>query len=242
MRAMGSVGAQSRGAGAPGSGAMFDRIAGRYDLLNRILSLGMDGWWRRRLVRALGVGPGDRVLDVAVGTGDVMAALLRLPSRPLAVGVDPALAMVARGAAKLRGRPGRWGLIGGDGMCLPFRGGAFAAATVAFGIRNFPDRLGALREMARVTRRGGRVAVLELQVPDHGPLAPFARLWVRHVVPAVGGLLSGRAEYRYLRESMHAFPPPGEFLALMAGAGLVAASSRAMSGGAVRLYVGTVPS
>lgn len=221
---------------------MFDHIAGRYDLLNRILSVGMDGWWRRRLVRALGVGPGDRVLDVAVGTGDVVAALLGLPVRPLAVGVDPALAMVARGAAKLRGREGRWGLVGGDGMCLPFRDGAFGAATVAFGIRNFPDRLGALAEMARVTRPGGKVAVLELQVPDHGPMAPLARGWVRHVVPMVGGLLSSRAEYRYLRTSMEAFPRPEEFLALMAEAGLVAAGSKPMSGGAVRLYLGTVRS
>ncbi len=228
-------------AGVLGSGAMFDRIAGRYDLLNRILSLGMDRWWRRRLVRALGVAPGDRVLDVAVGTGDVVAALLGLAARPLVVGVDPALAMVARGAAKLRGRAGRWGLVGGDGMCLPFRDGAFAAVTIAFGIRNLPDRLQALVEMARVTRRGGRVAVLELQVPDHGPLAPPARVWVRHVVPVIGGLLSSRAEYRYLRGSMLEFPRPAQFLALMAAAGLVATSARAMSGGAVRLYLGTVP-
>lgn len=239
---MGRLEAESRGAGAPGSGAMFDRIAGRYDLLNRILSLGMDRLWRRRLVRALDVGPGDRVLDVATGTGDVLAALLRLPARPLAVGVDPALAMVARGAAKLRRHPGRWRLTGGDALCLPFRDGSFAAATIAFGIRNVPDRLAALREMARVTRRGGKVAVLELQVPDHGPLAPLARLWVRHVVPSVGALLSSPAEYRYLRESMEAFPAPERFLATLTEAGLVAATTTAMSGGAVRLYVGTVPS
>lgn len=240
MAASDHHGAVSDRAGAPGSGAMFDRIASRYDLLNRLLSLGMDGWWRRRLVRALGVGPGDRVLDVAVGTGDVVAALLALPARPLAVGVDPALAMVARGAAKLRGRAGRWGLVGGDGMRLPFRDGVFAAATVAFGIRNFPDRPAALREMARVTRRGGRVAVLELQVPDRGPLAPLARLWVRHAVPALGGWLGGREEYRYLRASMEAFPPAAEFLSMMAMAGLEGASARPMSGGAVRLYLGSV--
>lgn len=220
---------------------MFDRIAPRYDLLNRLLSLGMDGLWRRRLVRALGVGSNDRVLDVAVGTGDVLRALDRLPARPLSVGVDPALAMLARGAAKLRGRAGGCRLVSGDGMRLPFRDGCFAAATIAFGIRNVPDRHRALSEMVRVTRAGGRVAVLELQLPEGGLLAPLARLWVRHVVPAAGAWLSSGAEYHYLHESMAAFPPSEEFVTTMAVVGLGGVSSTPMSGGAVRLYVGTVP-
>lgn len=223
---------------------MFDRIAAHYDLLNRLLSLGRDGAWRRALVRALDLRPGDRVLDVAVGTADVAIEVLRRHPQAMAVGVDPALAMLEVGAGKLGDRhpSGGWHLVGGDGRWLPFRSGAFAGVAIAFGIRNVPDRLAALREMARVTRPGGRVAVLELQVPDHGPLAPLARAWVRWVVPAVGRLLSSAEEYRYLRRSMEAFPSPAEFSSLMEQAGLTGVTARPLEAGAVRLYVGEVVS
>lgn len=235
-------GSAEGGVVAPGSGAMFDRIAARYDLLNRLLSLGRDGAWRRALIRALELHPGDRVLDVAVGTADVVLEALRAHPDVVAVGLDPALAMLQVGAAKLKDRrpSGRWHLVGGDGRWLPFRTGAFAGVTVAFGIRNVPDRLAALREMVRVTRPGGRVGVLELQVPDHGLLAPLARTWVRRVVPVVGRLLSSGEEYRYLRRSMEAFPSPAEFSSLMAQSGLTRISARPFDAGAVRLYVGEV--
>ncbi len=221
---------------------MFDRIAARYDLLNRLLSLGRDGAWRRALVRALDLHPGDRMLDVAVGTADVAIVALRRYPGAVAVGIDPSLGMLRLGAAKLgrRAAAGSWHLVGGDGVQLPFRSGAFAGVTIAFGIRNVPDRLAALQEMARVTRAGGRVGVLELQVPDHGPLAPLARVWVRRVVPVAGRLLSSAEEYRYLRRSMEAFPSPAEFSSLMERAGLTRVSARPLEAGAVRLYVGEV--
>ena len=221
---------------------MFDRIAARYDLLNRLLSLGRDGSWRRALIRALELQPGDRVLDVAVGTADVALEALRAHPEVVAVGLDPALAMLRLGSIKLRDRcpSGAWHLVGGDASWLPFRTGVFAGVTIAFGIRNVPDRLAALGEMARVTRPGGRVGVLELQVPDHGPLQLLARVWVRWVVPTVGRLLSSGEEYRYLRRSMEAFPSPAEFSSLMAQAGLTRISARPLDAGAVRLYVGEV--
>lgn len=235
-------GPAGQGEVAPGSGAMFDRIAARYDLLNRLLSLGRDGAWRRALVRALELCPGDRMLDVAVGTGDVALAALEANPGIVAVGVDPALAMLRLGAGKLRARAGAavWHLAGGDACRLPFRAGAFAGVTIAFGIRNVPDRLAALTEMARVTRPGGRVGVLELQVPDHGPLQPLARAWVRWVVPLAGRVLSSAEEYRYLRRSMEAFPSPREFSSLMEQAGLTRVTARPLEAGAVRLYVGEV--
>lgn len=221
---------------------MFDRIAARYDLLNRLLSLGRDGVWRRALVRALDLKPGDRMLDVAVGTGDVALEALAAHPGVVAVGVDPALAMLRLGADKLRARAGSaaWHLAGGDACRLPFRTGVFAGAAIAFGIRNVRDRLAALQEMARVTRAGGRVGVLELQVPDHGPLQPLARAWVRWVVPLAGQVLSSTDEYRYLRRSMEAFPTPAEFSSLMAQAGLTGVTARPLEAGAVRLYVGEV--
>jgi demethylmenaquinone methyltransferase/2-methoxy-6-polyprenyl-1,4-benzoquinol methylase len=222
---------------------MFDRIAARYDLLNRLLSLGRDGAWRRALVRALDLHAGDRMLDVAVGTADVALQVLRAHPQVVAVGIDPALAMLRLGAAKLGNRhpAGGWHLVGGDASGLPFNTGVFAGVTIAFGIRNVPDRLAALAEMARVTRPGGRVGVLELQVPDHGPLQPLARAWVRWVVPLAGRVLSSADEYRYLRRSMEAFPSPREFSSLMAQAGLTRVTARPLEAGAVRLYVGEVP-
>lgn len=231
----------------PGSGAMFDGIAARYDLLNRLMSLGLDRRWRRRLVRAVltdAVQP-PLVLDLATGTADVALALLAADRALRVVGLDPSAQMLAQGARKTAARAalaaGRLRLLRGDALRLPYGGATFGACCVAFGIRNVPDRLAALREMRRVTAPGGLVAVLELGEPRQGWLAPLARWHVQRVVPALGAWLSGAPEYRYLQRSMAAFPAPGAFLALLEQAGLRDAHCARMGLGSVHLFTARVP-
>lgn len=223
-----------------GSGAMFDRIAARYDLLNRLMSGGLDHRWRTRLVRALDLPPGAHVLDLACGTGDVALRVAALHPDARVTGVDPSGGMLAVGARKVarRGLEGRVALTDGDAQALVFPDRTFDGVTIAFGIRNVPDRLRALREMARVTRPGGRVAILELGEPRGSLLASLARLHVHHVVPTMGALLSGAWEYRYLQRSIAAFPAPEEFAALMEQAALRDVRVERLTFGAVHLYVG----
>lgn len=222
---------------APGSGAMFDRIAARYDLLNRLMSLGADRRWRRRTVQSLDLRAGARVLDVATGTGDLLLALSRAAGQVRACGLDPSGGMLRQARRK---QDGVACLVGGDAQALPFPAAAFDAVTIAFGIRNVPDRSRALLEMRRVTRPGGRIAVLELVEP-RGALGLFARPWVHHVVPRLGAFLSGAKEYRYLQQSIAAFPSPREFADVMTRAGLDVVTVRPMTLGAVCLWVGRVP-
>lgn len=224
---------------ADGSGQMFDRIAGRYDFLNRVLSLGMDQGWRRKLVASM---PDDsaRILDVATGTADVALALADAYPAAEVVGLDPSVGMLEVGREKVTARQldARVRLVEGDAQAMPFPDDHFDGATIAFGIRNVPDRLQGLREMARVVRPGGPVVVLELGEPRGGLMAPFARFHVRHVVPRIGALLSGDKEYRYLQTSVAAFPAPEAFTALMTEAGLAEARFERMSFDAAHLYVG----
>jgi len=224
-----------------GSGAMFDTIAARYDTLNRVLSLGIDQGWRRRTAAALGQ-PAE-VLDLATGTADLALAVARRHPRARVMGVDPSAGMLDIGRAKVAraGLADRIVLQQGSAEALEFAAGRFDAATIAFGIRNVPDRPAALREMARVTRPGGVVAVLELGEPRVGALAALARLHVRHVVPLVGGLVSGRRAYRYLQSSIAAFPPAEEFAAMMRAAGLADVRAEALTFGACILFVGRAP-
>jgi demethylmenaquinone methyltransferase/2-methoxy-6-polyprenyl-1,4-benzoquinol methylase len=225
-----------------GSGAMFDAIAARYDLLNRVLSLGLDRGWRRALVQAMDIQPDDEVLDLATGTGDVALDIAAGHPAVHIVGVDPSAGMLAVGRDKVAraGLGARVELLEGDAQALPFDDDRFAASCIAFGIRNVPDRARGLAEMARVTRPGGRVVVLELGEPRSGLLARGVRFHIRQVVPRVGALLSGADEYRYLQRSVVAFPPPDAFAALMGEAGMRVEPPRALGFGAAWLYVGTV--
>ena len=219
---------------------MFDRIAGRYDRLNRMMSLGMDRRWRRHLIASLGTP--DRALDVATGTADVAIALRRARPTCRVTGLDPSGQMLAVGGAKAARAGVPVDLVRGDAQALPFGDGAFAASCIAFGIRNVPDRPRALREMGRVTRAGGPVAVLELTEPrGGGPLAPLARLHVHRIVPRLGAWLSGEAEYAYLQASIAAFPAPDAFAAQMAEAGLADVRVERLAFGAVHLFVGRAP-
>ncbi len=222
-----------------GSGAMFDAIAERYDLLNRIISFGVDKRWRDRTVDALAVDGKARVLDLATGTGDLALAIAQRHREATVIGVDPSSKMLDIGRTKVEreGLSERVTMEEGDAQALRFEDGFFGASTIAFGIRNVPDRAKGLAEMARVTKEGGRVAILELSEPTGGLLAPFARFHVHTVVPTVGAWLSGAHEYRYLARSIEAFPPADEFAKMMEAAGLKMVSVTPMTFGACTLYV-----
>jgi demethylmenaquinone methyltransferase / 2-methoxy-6-polyprenyl-1,4-benzoquinol methylase len=228
-----------------GSGAMFDRIAPRYDFLNRVLSLGIDMSWRRRAARmlALDLGKPSTVLDLATGTGDLAIAIARLGEKVRVVGTDPSSGMLGIGRQKVEraGLASRVELGTGDAQAIEAEAGRYDGATIAFGIRNVPDRDLALREMRRVVRSGGRVVVLELGEPNVGILGPIARFHVRVLVPRIGALLSGAREYRYLQTSIAAFPPAPEFAEKMRAAGLVDVTITPLTFGACTLYAGTVP-
>ncbi len=221
----------------PGSGEMFDRVAGRYDLLNRILSFGLDRGWRRRALAALELGDGARVLDLACGTGDLTLALARGGAR--VVGVDPSRGMLATGRAKLARGDVPAALTLGEAEALPFPDGSFDAVTMAFGIRNVQSRPRALAELRRVTRPEGRVAILELSDPRPGPLGSLARFYLQRVVPRVGAILSGAPEYLYLRDSVLAFPEPAAFILELEAAGLALLAHQPLGPGGCHLYLTT---
>lgn len=224
-----------------GSGAMFDNIADRYDLLNRIISLGIDQSWRRKTVDALGLGAQSHALDLATGTGDLAILMAERAPGCLVTGVDPSVKMLEVGRAKVerQGLGGRILLQEGDAQSLQFADNTFDGTTIAFGIRNVPDRIQGLREMARVTRPGGRIAILELSEPRGGLMAPLARFHVHTLVPWVGSLLSGAKEYRYLQRSIEAFPPAEEFAETMQQAGLQIVEVTPLTFGVAHLYVAT---
>jgi demethylmenaquinone methyltransferase / 2-methoxy-6-polyprenyl-1,4-benzoquinol methylase len=240
---------------ALGSGEMFDRIAARYDFVNRLLSLGLDQRWRRRVVRALGLetrkryngargswfGEFPRVLDVATGTGDLAIEIARACPGASVIGLDPSAGMLGVAKQKLekRGLTDRVSLVVGDAQHLPQQNCEIDAATIAFGIRNVPDRGAALRELARVVRPGGRIAVLELAEPRKGLLGAAARLHCHHIVPRLGGWLSGSREYRYLQKSVAAFPPAAEFAELMRQSGLDVLEVQPLTFGVCTLYLAT---
>jgi demethylmenaquinone methyltransferase / 2-methoxy-6-polyprenyl-1,4-benzoquinol methylase len=218
--------------------AMFDRIAPRYDLLNRAMTAGLDGRWRRAAAAAADLAAGDRALDVCTGTGDLALELAyRTTASGEVVGIDFAQEMVARAAAKgtRRGSPATFRVA--DALALPFPDGAFDAAAVAFGIRNVADLDAGLAEMARVVRPGGRVVVLEITTPAR--LRRFYALWFDRVVPRLGRAL-GRdgAAYAYLPASVRRFPEPPELAARMAAAGLEDVRWRGLAGGIVALHHG----
>lgn len=223
----------------PGSGEMFDQIASRYDLLNRLMSMGIDKSWRRQTVAAMELRPNARVLDLATGTGDLALMIVRLHPDAHVVGSDPSRRMLEVGIEKVKrvGLADRVELQEGDAQALPFADDSFDGCCIAFGIRNVPDRSAALAEMARVTKPGGRVAILELSEPRVGLLSPLARFHVRQVVPRLGGMLSGSREYRYLQQSIAAFPPSDEFAEQMRLAGLNVLDVKPLTFGACTLFV-----
>lgn len=222
--------------------AMFDRIAPRYDLLNRAMTMGIDGRWREAAASAADLAAGDRALDCCTGTGDLALALERRTTRHgSVVGLDFAPAMVERAQAKARERGVEIDFRVGDMLALPFADDEFDAATVSFGIRNVSDLDTGLAEMARVVRPGGKVVILEITTPRR--LRAFYRLWFDRVVPRLGRIL-GRdgAAYSYLPASVRRFPEPPELAARMSAAGLVDIRWRPLAAGIVALHHARVPS
>lgn len=223
----------------PGSGEMFDQIAGRYDFLNRVMSMGIDQSWRRKTVAAMELPAGAQVLDLATGTGDLALMIARLHPDATVIGSDPSSRMLEVGVQKVArvGLADRVSLELGDAQALPYEDDAFDGCCIAFGIRNVPDRSAALAEMARVTRPGGRVAVLELGEPSVGWLSPIARFHVRKVIPKIGGMLSGSEEYKYLQQSIAAFPAADRFADQMQASGLNVLEVKPLTFGACTLFV-----
>ena len=227
---------------ADGSGAMFDQIAKRYDLLNRLMSFGMDRGWRRQLIESM-PSTGE-LLDVATGTADVGLALAKAHPNTTVVGLDPSTGMLAVGDKKIQAGAleDRVTLVVGDAQAMEFEDDRFSGCTIAFGIRNVPDRRLGLKEMVRVVKPGGVISILELSEPQGGFMAFMARMHVHHFVPLMGMLLSGKREYRYLQTSIAAFPPANAFKVMMEEAGLVDIEVRRLTFGVAHLYIARVPS
>jgi len=223
---------------------MFGRIAHRYDVLNHLLSFGIDRHWRNLMASEAALGPGDYALDVATGTADSAIVLAgRVGSGGHIAGLDLTRSMLLVGRGKLaRRRNLPVDLHEGDAMHLPYRDGAFRAATMAFGGRNVPDLGGAFREMVRVVAPGGRVVFLELNRPTTWGYRQLYD-WYFHVFsPLVGGLVSGdRAAYEYLPRSVDRFENVEDIRKLMRAAGLIDVRERRLALGAAFLHVGIAP-
>jgi len=208
---------------------MFDRIAPRYDLLNRMLTFRMDVGWRRTAVRELQLAPGSVVLDLACGTGDLCRTLQDAGHHAIGVDFSAGMLRSARTDAPL---------VRADATRLPFADGSIDAVTCGFALRNFVDLAAVFAECARVVRPQGRIALLDVGEPTSAPARAVRRIWFRRVVPFVGGLLSDRRAYSYLPASTAYLPSQLELLALVGRAGFDNLEHRALGAGAAQLITG----
>jgi demethylmenaquinone methyltransferase/2-methoxy-6-polyprenyl-1,4-benzoquinol methylase len=216
--------------------AMFDRIAGFYDVMNSVMTAGLHHRWRARAVDLADVGPGSHVLDVASGTGDLAIALAsRVAPGGDVIGSDFSEEMLERARKKAPGLTWEWG----NALDLPYASARFDAATVGFGARNFSDLDQGLSEMARVVKPGGKVVVLEITTPHKPPLSTFYRVWFDRVVPLIGRVTGEEEAYTYLPNSVRRFPGPEGLAAAMTRAGLRDVRWILTAGGIIALHVGT---
>jgi demethylmenaquinone methyltransferase/2-methoxy-6-polyprenyl-1,4-benzoquinol methylase len=218
--------------------AMFDRIAGVYDRMNRVMTAGLDARWRERAVDLAAVGRGGRALDVACGTGDLALELARrVGDEGEVVGCDFSERMLELARAKAPAQR----FEQANALELPYPDDTFDAATVGFGARNFSDLPRGLREMARVVRPGGRVVVLEITTPQRPPLSWFYSVWFDRIVPALGKVTGQADAYSYLPDSVRRFPGPEALAGLLSGAGLVNIRWILTAGGIIAIHVGERP-
>jgi demethylmenaquinone methyltransferase/2-methoxy-6-polyprenyl-1,4-benzoquinol methylase len=228
--------------------AMFDRIARLYDRMNTVMTAGLHHKWRRRAADLAAVSPGDRVLDVATGTGDLALELAgRVAPGGEVIGVDFSERMLELARAKAAAAPAppvktSVQFNAANALALPYPDGSFAAATVGFGARNFSNLDQGLREMARVVRPGGRVVILEITTPRRPPLSTFFELWFDRIVPALGRVAGDSDAYSYLPSSVRRFPGPEELAATMARSGLDSIRYVLTAGGIIAIHVGEVAS
>jgi demethylmenaquinone methyltransferase / 2-methoxy-6-polyprenyl-1,4-benzoquinol methylase len=219
---------------------MFDRVAGRYDALNSVMTAGLHHRWRERAADRTEVGPGDAALDVCCGTGDLALELAkRVTPGGHVVGCDFSEPMLdlAREKAAARGRAGvrfEWA----DALELPYDAERFDAVTVGFGVRNLADLDRGLRELARVLKPGGRAVILEITTPTRPPLSLFYSLWFDRIVPLLGALSSNPEAYSYLPESVRSFPSPLGLAAKMDAAGFQRVRYTVLAGGIIAIHSG----
>lgn len=221
---------------------MFDRIARRYDFLNRLLSFRQDVAWRKRMIRNLPAGDELRLLDLATGTGDVLINIHRASGKiGFGVGLDMSSGMLEHGRRKVRdlGLDDVLALVRGDAMRTGLTDEAFDVATISFGIRNVPDVPMALRDIHRVLKPGGRGMVLEFSIPKNALFRAVYLFYFRHVLTRIGSMVSGDAQaYRYLNRTVESFPYGEAFAALMRDAGFVNVEARPLTFGIATLYTG----
>jgi demethylmenaquinone methyltransferase/2-methoxy-6-polyprenyl-1,4-benzoquinol methylase len=217
--------------------AMFDRIAGVYDLMNSVMTVGLHHRWRARAADMAALGPGDSALDVATGTGDLAVELARrVGPEGEVIGCDFSERMLELAREKAPGLR----FEQGNALALPYDDDSFDAATVGFGARNFSDLAQGLREMTRVVRPGGRVVVLEITTPERPPLSWFFRLWFDRLVPLMGRFAGDPDAYTYLPSSVRRFPNARGLGAAMAAVGLIDVRWLLTAGGIIAIHSGTV--
>jgi demethylmenaquinone methyltransferase/2-methoxy-6-polyprenyl-1,4-benzoquinol methylase len=218
--------------------AMFDRIAGVYDLMNSLMTAGLHHRWRRRAVDLARVGSGDNVLDVASGTGDLAIELAaRVGAGGSVIGSDFSEQMLDR--ARVKAPQLEW--VQANALALPYEDDLFDAVTVGFGARNFSDLDAGLAEMVRVTRPGGRVVVLEITTPTRPPLSTFFGLWFDRLVPLIGRFAGDPDAYSYLPSSVRRFPDARTLAQRLSAAGLNEVAYLLTAGGIIAIHSGTKP-